>query len=143
LECKEVRDLGGIKCIKNSETYDPNRIIRGQARIAYQPFKYLGYFNFRGLTFWVHSWVDNFKEVKIGESFLSPEELKEVAYDIGVQLGKGHVKDLGATSDFQLRFKQKKILEKYEEQIKLARQEFADSTISAWKMFKNIYYSHQ
>jgi hypothetical protein len=141
LECKEVRDLSGIDCIKKGLPNDPLRILLGQSRIAYQPFEYLGYFYFRDLTFWVHSWVDHYIELNINESFLSLDELREIVYDVGVQLGKGHVKDISTPLDFQLRFEQKRILERCEEEIKKARHDLALLTIEAWEKFKEAYYA--
>ena len=120
LEIKEVRDLSGIDCINTSRQIDPFRILLGQARIAYTPFRHLGYFNFRNHYFWVHAWVDNCKEVKIHESFQSPEGIAEIAYDAGVQLGLGHVKLIAAPLDAQLRREQRQLLEKHEEEIRIA-----------------------
>ncbi len=135
LEIKEVRDLSGIDCINTGQKNDPFRILLGQARIAYQPFHHLGYFQFRGQNFWVHSWVDNYKEVEIGETFQSFGELAEVAYDIGVQLGKGHVKHIAAPLDFQVQRKQLDILDQYEPEFTKACNEFADAIIEAWENF--------
>lgn len=135
LECKQVRDLSGIDCIDTGQKTDPFRIMRGQARIAYQPFHHLGYFRFRGFNFWVHSWVDNYKEVKIGKSFLSSLELAEVAYDVGVQLGKGHVKNIASPLDLQLRREQLRILDIHEVVIRQASRELAELTVAAWEEF--------
>lgn len=139
LEMKEVRDLSGIECISTGQKIDPFRILLGQARIAYQPFHHLGYFQFRGQNFWVHSWVDNYKEVEIGETFQSYEELAEVAYDIGVQLGKGHVKHIAAPLDLQVRRKQLEILDRYEAEFLEACNDIADSVIEAWEIFASSY----
>ena len=135
LEVKEVRNLGGIECIQSGQMADPFRIIRGQARIAYQPFHYLGYFRFRNLNFWVHSWVDNYKEATIGKTFQSPNELGEVAYDIGVQLGRGHVKYIADPFDLQLRREQLQLINQYEDEIKKEKEELARLTILAWEKF--------
>ncbi len=135
LELKEVRDLSGIDCINVGQGTDPFRILLGQLRIAYQPFKHLGYFHFRGLTFWVHSWVENYMEVKVKESFESPTEMAEVAYDVGVQLGKGHVKHIAAPLDLQLRREQIQFIDKHEEDLKKVCIDLAEKTVEAWKKF--------
>ena len=139
LEVKEVRNLNGIECIQSGQMADPFRIIRGQARIAYQPFHYLGYFRFRGLNFWVHSWVDNYKEVAIGKTFQSHNELGEVAYDIGVQLGRGHVKYIADPFDLQLRREQLQLINQYEDEIKKEREELTKLTMVAWKKFSEYF----
>jgi len=139
LEIKQIRNLSDIQCIQAGEVYDPYRIIRGQARFAYQPFYYLGYFRFRNMNFWVHSWVDNYKEVSIKETFQSPDELAEVAYDIGVQLGKGHVKYVADPFDLQLRRDLSKLLVNNEDKIKQEREELTKLTIQAWEDFSHYF----
>lgn len=135
LELKQVRDISGIDCIARTQKSDPFRVLVGQARIAYQPYRFLGYVHFQGLTFWVHAWVDNYKEVKTGKTFKSVKELAEVAYDIGVQLGRGHPKQIAAPLDFQLRREQLRLLIQYEPMLKQACSELAEQTVAAWKQF--------
>jgi len=135
LECKEVRDLSGIPCINSGSNSDPFRILLGQTRIAYSPFEHLGYFRAFGKTFWVHSWVDNYKELKIEKSFKSVAELKEVLYDIGIQLGRGHVKHIASPLDLQLRREQRRLLKEHSEKFKNVCAELAAETVSAWEQF--------
>lgn len=135
LECKQVRDLSGIPCIMSGKRIDPFRILIGQARIAYEPFRHLGYFTFRNITFWVHSWVDNYKEVKIGETFAAVNEMAEVAYDVGVQLGRGHVKHIGDPLELQIRRRQLEIIQTQETNLATACRELAKITVEAWERF--------
>lgn len=135
LEIKEVRDLSGIDCIDSGREQDPFRILVGQTRIAYAPFKHLGYFRFRGQNFWVHSWVDNYKEVKIETSFSSRKDLQEVAYDVGVQLGKGHIKHIAYPLDLQLRREQLRLIGNARDQIAASCEDLTRQTIAAWEMF--------
>lgn len=136
LEVKEVRDLSGIECIQPGRKNDPFRILLGQARIAYQPFHHLGYFRFRNLTFWVHSWVDNYKEVSIEKSFRSARELAEVAFDVGVQLGKGHVKHISAPLDLQFRREELQLIKQHAAEMKNVREELANDVVQAWEKFR-------
>ena len=89
LELKQVRDLGGIDCVSAGRGSDPDRILVGQS-IAYRPYYMLGYVHFRDKSFWAHAWVDNYRELDIDRTIGTLEELLEVAYDVGVQLGLGH-----------------------------------------------------
>ena len=89
------------------------------------------------MIFWVHSWVDNFEEIKIGKSFKSSEEMAEVACDIGVQLGRGHVKQIAAPFDYHLRKEQLRIINSEDAVIKTAIVEFADRVVDAWSRFKS------
>ncbi|RMF56494.1 MAG: DUF2252 domain-containing protein [Calditrichaeota bacterium] len=137
LEVKQVRDLSGIDCIRVAQKGDPFRVLIGQARIAYQPYKFLGYIRFRGTTFWVHSWVDNYREVDIQSTFKTPEELAEVAYDVGVQLGRGHTNKIAAPLDKQLRAEQIRFVAEHEAEIKSTCKDLTRLTIEAWERFRS------
>lgn len=136
LEVKEVRNLRGISCISNQERIDPFRILVGQSRIAYEPYKLLGYLRHHGRVFWIHSWVDNYREVKIGKSFQTAAELSEVVYDVGVQLGRGHPAKIAAPHGLQLRMAQLQMLDEHTDDILRASEMMAADTISAWQRFK-------
>jgi len=84
----------------------------------------------------VHSWVDNYKEMSVEESFENPEQLAEIAYDVGVQLGQGHPKQIAGPFDIQVRREQVLFLKKYDTKIKEACRKLADQTVEAWKLFK-------
>ena len=135
LEVKEVRDITGIDCITISQKSDPFRVLIGQARIAYQPYDFLGYIRFQEDMFWIHSWVDNYKELKHNESFESLDDLAEVVFDVGVQLGQGHPKQIAAPLDVQLRREQLLLLSKTESELKMVCKELAAETIAAWEAF--------
>jgi hypothetical protein len=135
LEAKQVRDLSGIECVVTGQRIDPFRILIGQARIAYEPFKHLGYFYYLDHNFWVHAWVDNYEEANIGKTFESLTDLTEVVYDVGVQLGKGQVKHIGAPLDLQIRRTQLQIINTHESEIMRACQELTELTVAAWKEF--------
>ncbi len=137
LEIKEVRDLRGIECITISQKGDPFRVLVGQARIAYEPYEFLGYMRYDSNTFWVHAWVDNYKEIKIEKSFESVEDLQEVAYDVGVQLGRGHTKQIAAPLDIQLRREQIRRLTLYEDKLKETCLELTELVIAAWQEFES------
>ncbi len=135
LEIKQIRDISGIDCIAVPQKSDPFRVLVGQARIAYQPYNFLGYIRFRNYNFWVHSWVDNYIELKIGASLQSVEELAEVVYDVGIQLGRGHTNQIASPRDVYLRREQIDFLNKYESKIKKICSELAKQTIAAWEQF--------
>jgi hypothetical protein len=135
LEIKEVRELDEIDCISVSKGSDPFRVLLGQSRIAYEPYGHLGYIRMRGKTFWIHAWVENYKEVEIGESFESPSEIGEVAFDIGVQLGRGHPNQIGAPLDLQLRREQMRILDRDHDEIRQAVEDLTAMSLDAWSEF--------
>jgi hypothetical protein len=134
LELKTVRDLTGIECVSVGQSDDPYRILMGQS-IAYQPYNLLGYVRFDGDTFWIHAWVDNYDEVSIAEGFQTPDELAEVAYDVGVQLGRGHPNQLHPPLDTQLRREQLRLLDRDEELIRETTRKLTAQVREAWQMF--------
>ncbi len=136
LEIKQVRDLTDIDCINVGAGSDPFRVLIGQARIATEPYKYLGYARFRGHTFWVHAWVENFSEIDIEDDLTDPEEVMEMAYDVGVQLGRGHVKAIAQPLDLQLRREQMRLIDRDAEKIKASCRELASLAVDAWERFK-------
>ncbi|MFK7992288.1 MAG: DUF2252 family protein [Sandaracinaceae bacterium] len=104
LEAKEVHPTSAIPCVgSRSSAPDPFRILVGESRIAYRPFPYLGYMRARGLVFWIHAWTANYQEVSATDSLETPEDLRALVEDIGHQLGRGHVNQIAAPLDAQLR----------------------------------------
>ncbi|MCP3956297.1 MAG: DUF2252 domain-containing protein [bacterium] len=136
LEIKQVRDLTDIGCISVAAGPDPFRVLIGQARIATEPYKFLGYARFREHTFWVHAWVENYSEIDIDDDLASAEEVAEVAFDVGLQLGRGHVKAIAQPLDLQLRKEQMRLIDRDAEKIKTACRELAALTVEAWERFK-------
>ena len=135
LEVKEVRSLAGISCIEGSGSSDPFRILLAQKRIAYNPYGYLGYIDLEGQKFWIHSWVDNYRELDVETLVERPEILEEIVYDVGVQLGRGHPKIAGEF-ERQLRRSQIDFLDRHRQAIGAAVARFADATEAAWRRFR-------
>lgn len=135
IEIKEVRDISGIGCVDASED-DPFRVLLGQARIAYRPFRLLGYIRFDLASFWVHAWVQNYHEMSVESSFQSLAELREVAYDVGVQLGIGHVRDVAAPFDRMLREGQLALVSRYRDNLVEGSASLAEDVTVAWEQFR-------
>ncbi len=135
LELKEVRDLSGIPCIQAARN-DPFRILLSQARIAYNPFRYLGYLRMEGKAYWSHSWVENYEEIEITETIRNPRELEEVAFDVGAQLGLGHPKQIASPLDLQLRQEQILFLAAHAKKLPRICRDLAKEIVSAWAAFR-------
>ncbi|MEO1337521.1 MAG: DUF2252 family protein, partial [Myxococcota bacterium] len=136
LEVKEVRDLTGISCINAAPSQDPFRVLVGQSRIAYRPHRFLGYIHFEKRTFWIHAWVDNYREFKIDRTAQTPEELAEVVYDVGMQLGRGHPNQIAAPFDLQLRDALTQMLDGCEGDLRKAVMRLTDEVQVSWQRFK-------
>lgn len=136
LQVKQVRDLRGIPCIRTDPGADPLRVLRGHLRIAARPFRFLGYARFRHRNFWVHAWVENYSELEIEEVFDNPGEAAEIAYDVGVQLGRGHPIETVPQLARQVRDEQIRLVDRDAGKIAAACRELARSTVAAWERFK-------
>ncbi len=123
IEFKEVRDLSGIRCIQGASAGGAFRVLMGLTRIAQDTDPYLaavpmgteGVFAER--SFWARSWFDHYVEMDVGESFALQASLEQVAFDVGVQLGVGHVLHIAAPLDAQLRQEQLTVVNSLEGEI--------------------------
>lgn len=135
LELKEVRSLAGISCIEGGGAVDPFRILLAQSRIAYKPYDYVGYIDLEGKKFWIHSWVDNYRELGLDRLSEVADSIEAIVYDVGVQLGRGHPK-IAADFDIQLRQAQLRFLDENEKELKAWVPLIAEATVQAWKRFR-------
>jgi hypothetical protein len=133
LEAKEILSREGLACIQ--VTTGPSRIFTGEQRLAYQPFRFPGVLHVGGKTFWVHAWTDYYVELDIQKSLRSPDEMREVAFDVGVQLGRGHPKRVDEEDGTRLRLEILRSLPN--EQIRKQIMSLTDETIAAWNRFKS------
>ena len=109
VEFKEVRDLSGISCLSGSSGGGAFRVLVGHARIGGEVDPYLGPVPalergiFSQILFWARAWHDHYHEFDSSESYVSLEALGQIAYDVGVQLGRGHVMHIASPLDSYLR----------------------------------------
>jgi hypothetical protein len=134
VELKRVRSLAGIPCIQADDD-DPFRVLQSGSRIAYQPFRFLGFVEHGGQMFWTHAWVANYQELTVAESLESPEELAEVAYDVGVQLGLGHLRDIGGAFQQMIVVNVRERLSETEKELQDGSRILAGEVIEAWMAF--------
>jgi len=88
-----------------------------------------------GEMFWTHAWVANYQELEVAESLESPEELAEVAYDVGVQLGLGHLRDIGGAFQQMIVVNVRERLAETEEELQDGSRILAGEVIEAWAAF--------
>ena len=85
--------------------------------------------------YWTHAWVANYREMKITESFRTSEELAEVAYDVGVQLGLGHLRDVGGPFQQMVKIPVQERAGELEREVHTGSRVLADEVIEAWEKF--------
>ena len=133
VEVKEIRDLSAIECIERQKQ-DPVPILAAQSRIAYQPYQFTGFLRLNDRSFWLHTWVDHYYEISV-DDLRSADELTEIVFDVGVQLGRGHPKDI-TSDDPRLRSAQLESLDGTEAQLRQTIDELAAETVRAWEAFR-------
>ncbi len=142
LEIKEVVDLRGISCILLRNP-TPLRPIVMQARLAYKPYRYTGFIiiprskgSGKEKEFWVHEWYDNYHELSIHSSFQGPKDLRDIAADVGVQLGLGHPRNISDSDSSGLRNRLVSTLERLQEEIQQTIFDLTRQTVAAWQQFR-------
>jgi hypothetical protein len=137
LEAKLVRPLSDVGCVATDQ--GPERVPLGMALIAHTPFPFSGLFTHRGRTFWVHGWTDDYIELSVDSWFTSAQDLRQVAYDVGIQLGRAHPK---AIAGKELRPGLRRILLevtcKNEDRIRKTIDHLTEATIAAWMAFREM-----
>ena len=97
VEVKQIRDLSGNPCLRTD--VGASRILDGQKLIAYEPFGFSAVVPRGDKYFWIHDWTDDYQEASISDVLRSMEDLREIAYDAGVQLGRAHPKRIDGEPD--------------------------------------------
>ena len=88
LERKEMTASRLGRCTRG-KLRDPRRVIDAQSRFSRSPQRLLGYISAEGSDFYIHAWRVHYTEVSIRD-IRDAIELAELAYDFGLQLGRGH-----------------------------------------------------
>ncbi len=88
LEKKEMKThLTGL-CSRGTRVA-ASRVIDAEAKFSRTPQRLLGYVDVLGAHFYIHAWRVHYKELSIAD-MSNPGEMAELAYDFGLQLGRGH-----------------------------------------------------
>ena len=134
VEAKQIRDLSGNPCVRTD--VGASRVLDGQRLIASEPFAYAAVVPHGDKFFWMHDWTDDYQEASIASMILSPRDLRELAFDAGIQLGRAHPKRVDSGPDRDLRMTSRKALEKKVARVRAAAREMAARTEAAWRAFR-------
>jgi hypothetical protein len=85
--------------------------------------------------FWIHDWTDDYQEASIAKVLRSSQDLKEIAYDAGVQLGRAHPKRPDRSPDEDRQRAVREAVQKYQGRIRAAMYRLAEETEAAWRAF--------
>jgi len=133
VEAKQIRDLSGNPCLRTD--VGASRILDGEALIAYEPFAFSAVVPRGEKYFWVHDWTDDYQEASIADVLRSEEDLREIAYDAGVQLGRAHPKRPDGGPDKKRQKAIRKAVGRYDGRIRATIIRLANETEAAWRAF--------
>jgi len=99
--------------------------------------RFRGLFTPHGRTLWVHGWTDDYMELSIDSWLTSPQDMRQVAYDVGIQLGWAHPRAV-AGKDFPpgLRGILLEATCKNEGRIRKTIDDLTEGTLAAWRAFR-------
>ena len=84
----------------------------------------------------MHEWYDNYQELSIRTSFQAPSDLRDIAADVGVQLGLGHPRNISDSDSSGLRSRLLRTLAKLREEIEQSICDLTRQTVAAWQEFR-------
>ena len=134
VEAKQIRDLAGNPCVRTD--VPASRVLDGQRLIAYEPFAYAAVVPHGDKFFWMHDWTDDYQEASIGTAIRSARELRELAFDAGVQMGRAHPKRPDGGPDKDRREAVTRALDAIEGRLRAAIRDMAARTEAAWEAFR-------
>lgn len=138
LEAKEVRDMSGVSCVQRG--FGAFSIVVSQRNIGRMSPRFLAPVpqveetppNAR--PFWVHEWVSDYHELQRSD-VRSVGELAEIAFDVGVQLGEGHVRGVGGPMHHQMRRSQESLMQELDEPVREAIDELTRLVVRSWEAY--------
>lgn len=143
LEAKELRDLSSVPCVQASPLGGRFRTIVGHARLGGYDDPFLAVIP-RGPEetaddppFWVKSWQPDYRELDAAQDLTSADELDQLAYQAGLQLGRGHIRQIVTPFDDQLRRAVRDMLRDYGPRIRATIDSMTERTLASWQHFRD------
>ena len=134
VEAKQIRDLEKNPCMRTD--VGASRVLDGQRLISYEPFAYAAVVPHAGKYFWMHDWTDDYREASIETQIRTPKDLRQIAYDAGVQMGRAHPKLADGSQSKARRREVLRSFEAIEARVRIAMRALAGETDAAWRQFR-------
>jgi hypothetical protein len=84
---------------------------------------------------WIRNWDSTYGEVDI-DDLASVEELKEVAHDVGAQLGSANLRERSPLLEAQMRQRELETSKRLEGRIRLLARQLARELLEEWTRFR-------
>jgi hypothetical protein len=134
VEAKQIRELQGNPCVRTD--IGASRVLDGQRLIAYEPFAYAAVVPHKDKHFWMHDWTDDYQEASIAVQIQRQKDLRQVAYDVGVQMGRAHPKLPDGSQTKERKREVLRSLAAIEPRVRLAIRDLAGRNDAAWRQFR-------
>jgi hypothetical protein len=136
IEGKQLRDLSSIDCIQMPA--GALRVLIGVRRVGRLNHEILGHVpdaSSDGPLWWIKSWEPTYQELTL-DDLRSPDELREIAYDSGIQLGQGHFRGLEGFDGGKRRGAAIEVVDQYESKIRELSQRLVMNMLEAWDDYR-------
>jgi hypothetical protein len=145
LEAKEASDLSGVYCLEPSRPGEELRVVTGAQQIgrlrhevllSVPPLPALRREGKQdGRQWWVRTWDRSYGEVDIAD-LESPADLRELARDVGVQLGSSNLGDRAPSLVLGLRRDEHRTVARLEPRIRSLAREMTRELIRQWEKWR-------
>jgi hypothetical protein len=146
LEAKAVRSLAGLSCLEFPRTRPAFRIIRGSHQVgrlkhdilAAGPEVALPEMEIEGehlRNWWLHSWEPSYREIAIPE-LRTVDDLFDIVYDSGTQLGAGTVHRLDGSIDTDIQREALASLTSFEPRLRQTAKTLVEELLRGWQSFR-------
>jgi len=146
LEAKAVRALDGLNCLEVPQKQPTFRIIAGSHQLGRLKYDILAAgpeVAVREMTmqgehlrnWWIHSWEPSYHEIAIDE-FRTVDELSDIVYDSGLQLGSGSVQRFDGSVDSSVRRESLASLAALEPRLRQVADTLVEEVLRGWHRFR-------
>lgn len=140
VEAKQVRSHMTVACGDGAHTDEPFRIVSAVRQLGRLRPGLLVAVPRREedgdvRAWWVRAWDPSYREIAV-DDLDSPGELREVAFDVGVQLGSANIAALDADDARRARTREREELDRREARIRLVAHELTVELLDAWKRMR-------
>ena len=142
LEAKEVMALANESCLSVPRNAEVFRVVEGVQQIGRLEHRLLVALPLvpnsePGATgWWIKTWDRTYREIEIAD-LASADELREVARDVGAQLGSTNLADSPRSLGDQKRLAELESLTRLEPRMRQVAHELTVALIEAWQHFRN------
>jgi len=146
LEAKAVRSLAGLRCLEFPRTRPAFRIISGSHQVGRLKYDILAAgpevavpeMAIQGehlRNWWIHSWEPSYQEIAI-DDFRTVDDLFDIVYDSGTQLGAGTVHQYDGSIDTAIQREALATLTPFEPRLRQTARTLVEELLRGWHSFR-------